>query len=423
MNITQHPRRLCSRAIVVLLVTGVLCCRVSGKPGIITTSDPAEAAAFLAGATIETFDDLPAMPITGYYSVQTLLQGTSFSSRSAATRPTFHSGGASPSDPVNNPGTPIGIVSPGGRFDREVISGKNVAAPLVVNSDELFNQGFMEVIFPKKVSRVGFWVTHGSVSWSVRDENGSNIDLRVRGNFADDSIVGNMGQFVGVSFDRAVVKVVAMTGGDAFTIDDFGYVEGPEFSLNDSAAKALKRAAAGDEAADDLSTAPNGLWYSWTPSESRPFDISTFGSDIGTRLDVFTGNSDDLTLVASDAVFAFSDRRARVTLWAESGVRHTIRITTFSGDLGWVMLSINPFAPARITSLALYLDAQEPLGFLQVRGAQGIRTVLDATSDWKLWTPVWTNYLDGFDSDSPFSDYGVNQPPAHRFYRVRYEKP
>ncbi|MBI1841911.1 MAG: hypothetical protein HYR88_13815 [Verrucomicrobia bacterium] len=405
----------------VLLASG-LGLAASGKTRILTTTNPAEAAAFMAGATVETFDDLPAMPISGYGPGQTVLAGASFGSRDGKSKPTFHSGGASPSDPVGNPGTPIAIVRPNGPLARDVISGKNVAAPLVVNTDELFDQGFMEVIFPVKVSRVGFWVTHGTVTWAARDENGSNIDIRVRGDSTDDAIVGSAGQFVGISFDRAVVKVVALNGGDSFTIDDLAYLEGPDLPLNDSPANALPMAPDGDSMTDDLTTAPGGFWYSWTPRESRPFDVSTFGSIIGTRLDVFTGPPDAPILAASDAVFAFSDRRARVNFWAEAGVRYTIHVATFSGDLGLVTLSIDPFAPPQITSLALYLDAQEPLGFLQVRGALNVNTVLDATSDFKKWTPVWTNWLDGFDSESPFSDYGVSQPPAHRFYRARYQK-
>ena len=39
---------------------------------VVTTIDPAVAASFQAGATIENFDDLPALTITSYSSGQTV---------------------------------------------------------------------------------------------------------------------------------------------------------------------------------------------------------------------------------------------------------------------------------------------------------------------------------------------------------------
>jgi hypothetical protein len=114
------------------------------------SSDTSAVAAFQAGATVKNFDDLPALTITSYDSGQAVPSANQFSSRDlvAFTAPFFNSGGASFNDPVGNPGTPIGIFDPDGAIAGDVQSTNNVAGPLVVGSDEAFNNGFMEVIFP-----------------------------------------------------------------------------------------------------------------------------------------------------------------------------------------------------------------------------------------------------------------------------------
>lgn len=191
---------------------------------ILVTTDPAAIAAFQSGATIETFDDLTAFGITSYGAGQNVSAAESFSSRDGATKPTFHSGGGSFNDPVGNPGTPIGIVAPGGTISGDVVSLNNVAAPLVVGTTELFNRGFMEIIFPDDVARVGFWVTHGTISLDLRDDGGTT---HTTGDFA---VTVTAKQFVGISRDNADVKVAALIGvqgTEAFTIDDMTYSTTP----------------------------------------------------------------------------------------------------------------------------------------------------------------------------------------------------
>src|SRR3712207_4181567 len=82
----------------------------------IITTDPAVAAAFQVGATIENFDNLPAFTITSYANGQLVPPANRFSSRntSSFTSPFYNSGGASFNNPVGNPGTPIGIFDPSG---------------------------------------------------------------------------------------------------------------------------------------------------------------------------------------------------------------------------------------------------------------------------------------------------------------------
>jgi hypothetical protein len=192
---------------------------------ILQTTNDGEVQTFSAGMNVENFDDgLTGAALSSYATGQQVPGASQFSSRDSATEPTFHSGGASPSDPVGNSGTPIGIIAPSGGISGDVESGPNVAAPLFINSDEPWNNGFMEVIFfPGNVERVGFWITHGSVRLDLRDRTGSNLTT------GDVTVTGNEGEFIGISRDGtsdiAVVALTVQGGGDAFTIDDFTYAD------------------------------------------------------------------------------------------------------------------------------------------------------------------------------------------------------
>jgi hypothetical protein len=183
------------------------------------TSDPTAVAAFQAGATIESFDDLPALTVTSYDAGQSVPTANQFSSRDLAafTSPFFNSGGASFNDPVGNPGTAIGIFDPDGTIAGEVVSPSHVAGPLMVGSDEAFTNGFMEVIFPSDVIRVGIWITHGTnIQLILKDLNNQNLAT------GDFSVTGSTGQFIGIQRDTADVRGVTI-GFGAFTIDDFTY--------------------------------------------------------------------------------------------------------------------------------------------------------------------------------------------------------
>ena len=190
---------------------------------ILQTTNQGQVDTFSAGMNVEDFEGLPGTALTSYASGQLIDIASRFSSQDSATEPTFHSGGASPGDPVGNPGTPIGIIEPSGGIAGDVKSGDNVAAPLFINSDEPWNNAFMEVIFfPGNVERVGFWITHGSVRLDLRDRQGSLLTT------GDVSVTGNEGEFIGISREGASdISVVALIvqGGDAFTIDDFVYAD------------------------------------------------------------------------------------------------------------------------------------------------------------------------------------------------------
>jgi hypothetical protein len=191
---------------------------------ILKTTSQSEVDAFTAGLNFESFEQHDGAALGSYDAGQIIDPSTAFSSRDAATSPTFHSGGASPSDPEGNPGTPIAIVSPSAGISGDVVSGINVAAPLEINTLNPWNFGFMEVIFfPGNVERVGFWITHGSITLTLRDRQVSDLTT------GDVTVTGDEGEFIGISregtSDIAVAGVFAAGGGAAFTFDDFFYAD------------------------------------------------------------------------------------------------------------------------------------------------------------------------------------------------------
>ena len=174
---------------------------------VIVTTNPAEAAAFQSGATIENFDNLPALQITSYASGQTVPAGNQFSSRNLVVfnTPFFNSGGASFNDPIGNPGTRIGIFDPEGAIAADFKSANNVAGPLATGTNLAFGNGFMEVIFPEDMRRVGLWVTHGTFTMFLKDSTNTNLST------GDVQVTGNKGQFIGI--ERASADVRGLTMG------------------------------------------------------------------------------------------------------------------------------------------------------------------------------------------------------------------
>lgn len=199
---------------------GLVAVQPTASSGLTLISSDANAVAqFQSGATVESFDDLSALTITSYDDGQTVPAANQFSSRnlSVFTSPFFNSGGASFNDPIGNPGTKIGIFDPDGTIAGEVVSPNNVAGPLTVGTDTAFTNGFMEVIFPEDVIRVGIWITHGTnIQLILKDSSNQNLST------GDFTVTGSTGQFIGIQRDAADVRGVTI-GFGAFTIDDFTY--------------------------------------------------------------------------------------------------------------------------------------------------------------------------------------------------------
>jgi hypothetical protein len=188
---------------------------------VVKTTDPGVVASFQAGATIENFDDLAALTITSYSSGQTVPTANQFSSRNliSFTSPFYNSGGASFNDPVSNPGTPIGIFAPSGGIAGDVKSGTHVAGPLATGSDEAFNNGFMEVIFPTDIQLVGFSITHASAPITMFLKDSTNTNLST----GDFQVIGSEGEFIGIQRDSADIRGITIGFTESFTIDDFTF--------------------------------------------------------------------------------------------------------------------------------------------------------------------------------------------------------
>jgi hypothetical protein len=187
----------------------------------LTTTDPSQVAAFQSGATIENFDDLPALTITSYSSGQTVPAANQFSSRNVVsfTSPFFNSGGASFNDPIGNPGTRIAIYAPSGAIGGDVKSGTHVAGPLATGTDQAFGNGFMEVIFPTDMQLVGFWITHATTPITMFLKDATNNNLTT----GDIQVTGAEGQFIGISRPSADVRGITIGFTESFTIDDFTF--------------------------------------------------------------------------------------------------------------------------------------------------------------------------------------------------------
>jgi hypothetical protein len=214
----------------ILIRTGILIAFAAFLPLdsnalVVKTTVPGEVASFQAGATIENFDDLAALTITSYSSGQTVPTANQFSSRNllSFTSPAYNSGGATFTDPVgnptSNPGTPIGIFAPSGGIAGDVKSGTHVAGPLATGSDEAFNNGFMEVIFPTDIQLVGFSITHASAPITMFLKDSTNTNLST----GDFQVTGSEGEFIGIQRDSADIRGITIGFTESFTIDDFTF--------------------------------------------------------------------------------------------------------------------------------------------------------------------------------------------------------
>ncbi len=163
------------------------------------------------------------------------------------------------------------------------------------------------------------------------------------------------------------------------------------------------------------------LWWTWTAPDDRPWSITTEGSEIPTVLAVYTGTAlNNLARVPESHRFATGPDASRVVIFPTAGRRYLLAVDGYVGAEGNITLLIQPVGSPRIGNYFVMFNTPNPLAFFETFGHDGISGVLEATSDLRSWQPVWTNQFNGFGSYAPFSDYGITNPPARRFYRLRY---
>jgi hypothetical protein len=207
----------------------------AAQAGTLTTTTLSDITAFESGAFVETFDTVPGLAISSYPTagnpgptVPAADQQTALTP-SGASQPTFfNSGGATFTDPVGNPGTPIGIFTPSGGIAGDVLSGHNVAGGLIGMTSTAFTDGnataFMEVIFPTDMSKVGLYVAHGQVLLILKNDGNNNLST------GDFMITGTAGQYIGLTRTSPDVKGVTMIFTGVTTIDDFTFGNGSSTS-------------------------------------------------------------------------------------------------------------------------------------------------------------------------------------------------
>jgi hypothetical protein len=205
-----------------VLCTSLAAGSVFAAQGAVTIlTDPGQIAAFKAGATVENFDDLTGLSISAY-APPVDATGFTFSSRNAATSPTFDSGGATPSNPASNPGLPVAVLKPTVGIAGDVSSPGNVIGPVAPDFNPgatptaLDPTGFMEVALPQSLDaiKIGFFVTHGTVNVQVQDDSLTALDILT-------SVPA--GSFVAFTRNSAEIRNVSFTSTGVFTIDDFTY--------------------------------------------------------------------------------------------------------------------------------------------------------------------------------------------------------
>ena len=188
----------------------------------INTNDLTVYNAFAAGATIQTFESVAGLTPLGLGSYLNALNSSTAVPLSAQLGGQiaglhFHSGGATPSNPSANPGTPTAFLQLQSLIAGNAHSVSNVVGSLEINTQQLDLDNFVEVIFTTTLqNRAGVWLNPalGSALFTAFDATGIGLE----------SVIGSAGNFVAVTRATNDIKFVSIVGGPSgFTIDDLTY--------------------------------------------------------------------------------------------------------------------------------------------------------------------------------------------------------
>jgi hypothetical protein len=207
------------------------------QAGVLVTRDAAAIAAFQQGTTVLDFEGEAPLGRTPFninsYTAGQAVDASAFLFDQAA-GVQFSVGGTVG---VNRPA----IYALGGAVGNDAASGRNVLGTVDFEGNTNFGPGaFIEVFFPTKVSKVGFWVNQQLDFVTL---------IALNTNFAFSGLeeeilemgVGDAGYFVGIERGTADIggfKILAR-GSEGFTIDDFSYGGGTPVSEPGSLALAL----------------------------------------------------------------------------------------------------------------------------------------------------------------------------------------
>jgi hypothetical protein len=189
------------------------------------TADRAAVDGFQHGLTVLDFEAQPpgsttaapvAMPITRYAS-------------GLAVPPSAHLFDQSPGVKFSVGGTP-GVNRPAvyrleGSLARDAASGSNVLGGVDFDFNTRFDgSAFIEIYFPAKVSKVGFWL-NGQLDFVTVIAANTNFAFSREDEFTLETGIGEAGKFFSIERDAADIGglKILTRGAEGFTIDDFSY--------------------------------------------------------------------------------------------------------------------------------------------------------------------------------------------------------
>jgi hypothetical protein len=216
MNTNPIPSRLSHLAALAL----ALAC-TQPQAGVFVTRDAAAIAAFQSGLTVLNFEGTAPLgrtpqSINSYTAGQAVDSGAFLFNQAPAVQ--FSVGGTVG---VNMPA----IYKLTGVIGNDAASGDQVLGPVDFESGSNFTRNaFIEIYFPTKVSRVGFWLNQQLDFVTLLAAN-TNFAFTREDEVLLEQGIGEAGFFVGIeraSADIGGLKVLSR-GAEGFTIDDFSY--------------------------------------------------------------------------------------------------------------------------------------------------------------------------------------------------------
>jgi hypothetical protein len=187
---------------------------------VIDTNDPAVVAAFQTGATVNNFESIAGttpQTITDY-TAGNAVSSTSFIFNQIPGVEFSVGGMVGTNEPA--------LYKLSGGIAGDAKSPTTVLGPVDFDFTTKFNSdGLIEIFFPTKVSRVGFWLNPslGNVTLIAADTNFAFSHLTET---TLETETGTKGNFVGITRPTADIggfKIEATAGSKGFTIDDFTF--------------------------------------------------------------------------------------------------------------------------------------------------------------------------------------------------------
>jgi hypothetical protein len=184
----------------------------------IDTTNAAAIAAFQSGLTVQTFESVGGVTpqaVTSYDSGTPVAEGAKVFNQLPGVQ--FSVGGMVGTDRP-------AVYSLGGGIAGDAHSGSNVLGPVGFDGNTNFHDApFIEIYFPTKVARVGFWLNPslGNVTLIAAD---TNFAFSHETETTLETVSGaTAGHFVGISHATADIGGFKILSSAGFTIDDFSY--------------------------------------------------------------------------------------------------------------------------------------------------------------------------------------------------------